>query len=165
MQFQQLTSKLHLDPVAIYGADEVDVVLPKPEAPHYAPGFLLCKNRRRSLRFKDFQLRSPRCQVTTMRRLDRNISAAPDLVPSKSNLSKPSLIPLFLSLKSLDMYGNSGSWAASANARTKRPATDRSISNQNSRTLVLKLLVTLVCSIQNQKLYFAFYFRCTLPIQ
>jgi hypothetical protein len=120
VQFQQLTSKLHLDPVAIYGADEVDVVLPKPEAPHYAPGFLLCKNRRRSLRFKDFQLRSPRCQVTTMRRLDRNISAAPDLVPSKSNLSKPSLIPLFLSLKSLDMYGNPGSWAASANARTKR---------------------------------------------
>ncbi len=152
MQFQQHTSKLHRDPMTIYGIDEVNVVLPNPEAPHYEPRLLLCKKRGRTLRFKDFQLQPPRCQVTAIRRPDLNISSVPHLAPRKSNLSKPSLIPLFLSLNILDVIGNSDSWVPSPNARTKRPATDRNESNQNLHTLVLKLMVTLVCSLQNQKL-------------
>jgi hypothetical protein len=165
VQFQQLTRKLYRDPIAIYGADGVDMVLQKSKATRDMPESLLCKRRIRSPKLKDSQLRPPRCKVTAIRRIDRNISAVPHLAPLNSNLSKPSLIPLFLSPRSLDVYGTSGSWVPSPNARTKRPAIDRNAGNQKSKNFGTQIIGYFGMLTSDQKLYSTFYFRCTLPIQ
>jgi len=104
---------------------------------------------------KHYQWRRLRRPLTALRQPDSDISSTPHSVPRESNLSKPSPIPPPLSPRCLDAHVISGSWVPSPNASTKRPATDRNTSNKNVGTLVLKTKVTLVCSIQNQKLYFS----------
>ncbi len=85
--------------------------------------------------------------------INPNISSLIHLTWCDRNLSKPSPIPHFLSLKCLDLYENSGSWAPSPNARSKQRQQTVTKVTGFLRTLVPQLVVTLVCSFQNQKLY------------
>jgi hypothetical protein len=79
-----------------------------------------------------------------------NTSSLPHLVWCDREFLNPHPILHFLLPKFLDMYGNSGSWLPSPNARTKRPITDNNHSNAHFKDYSTKNEVTLVLSIQNQ---------------
>jgi hypothetical protein len=161
VQFQQLIKKLHRDPISIYEVDGVNAALPKAGAPSQP----FCKGRGGNLRFKVSRLRQPTCQVTAIPKIDFNISSVPQLPPRESNLSNPPLFPLFLSPISLDMHGNSGSWAPSPNIRIERPARDRNTSKPKFKNFGTQLDGYFGMLNSEPKVVPPLYFRCTLPIQ
>jgi hypothetical protein len=100
-----------------------------------------------------FNVAKPRAQgtlVTMSLVSNSNTLSLPHLVWRDREFLNPHPILPFLLPKYLDMYGNSGGWLPSPNARTKRPITDSNQSNVLVENCSIKNVGTLVLSIQNQ---------------
>jgi hypothetical protein len=149
------TGRCRIQPAAqpnIHGTPfaRVYVTLPMEPYPATDPEFVLNELQGGKRRFNVAKPRTPGSLVTTPLVTSSNTSSLPHLVWRDREFLNPHPILHFLLSECLDMYGNSGGWLPSSNARTKRPVTGNNQSNVFLKNYSTKTSSTLVFSIQDQ---------------
>jgi hypothetical protein len=128
----------------------VYVTLPMEPYPAIDSQFVLNELQGGKGRFSVAKPRTLGSLVTTSLVTNSNTSSLPHLVWRDREFLEPHPILHVLSPRFLDMYGYSGSWLPSPNARTKRSITGNNQSNAHFKNCSSKNVITLVLSVQNQ---------------